>query len=116
MDNLFSKGTDPEEIFEWGQGVPKDQREEIEVRANTEDIRVAFFYKDGMKGFLTAFPNAEEGMVCWDSDSIEKSDLGKWDEEGQFLEIEYIEEIVHVRLDGSIEVVESLEDSDEEEE
>jgi len=74
---------------------------------------VAVFYRDQKRGYLTAFINSKQGMVCWNSNSMEQSDPGRWDEEGQFLEVVYPGELVHVSLDGTVEVVESLEEPDE---
>jgi hypothetical protein len=113
-ENFFPRGTDPEEIFESIPGIPKDQRDEIVARANTDDIWAAVFHKDGKKSHLTAFTNSGKGMFCRDSDSMEKSEDGNWD--GEFLEIEYPGEIVRINLDGSEEVVETLEPIDNDEE
>ncbi|MBM4288352.1 MAG: hypothetical protein FJ135_09450 [Deltaproteobacteria bacterium] len=114
-DKLFPKGTDPEEIIGWGQGFPTDQIQEIKKRADTEDIRVAVFYRNHKRGFITIFLGSMIGIVCHDTNSIELSFSGQWNDEDECLLVEYPERVVCISLDGSEEVLESWDDTDNDE-
>lgn len=55
-------------------------------------------------------------MVTLDSDSMEPSAWGQWDDDGEFLEVSYPGEIVHIFPDGLVIPVESHDDPDDDEE
>ncbi|MGA8572660.1 MAG: hypothetical protein WBQ36_01310 [Desulfobaccales bacterium] len=98
----FPKGTDPEIIIDWGDGAPTDHIREIKNRAESEDILRSFFIKNNMKGYMTVFFGSNWGMVTFDSNSMEPSDSGRWDEDGEFLEVSYINgKVKHIFPDGT---------------
>lgn len=52
---VFPKGTDPEDIIDWGGGAPTDHIREIKNRAESEDILRAVFIRNKTKGYITVF-------------------------------------------------------------
>jgi hypothetical protein len=113
---VFPKDADTEEIINCFGGAPSDQVREITSRAATEGILRAGFTRNEKRGSITVFLGSSEGMVCRDSDSMEPSAWGEWDEDGEFLEVSYPGEVIHIYLNGDEEVVESLDDPDTDEE
>ena len=117
--NDWPKGTDPEDIIDWrGGGLCADQIKEITKKAAVENIMRAIFLSSPTKERrqMVVFLDSGMGMICPGGSDRDSSDLGTWDEDGEFLQVQYDTEIINFHLDGLEEIVESLEEPDLEEE